>query len=347
MAKFPRNSPCPCGSGRKYKKCCWIQPAPSLNLTRENNETSIDTLTIKFDPINPPHIFFDTNVWISLSPLDIEKLESLKASYGFQYRYSVSNYIELISHILDNPSKKWRNPFAKVKSCFSKIARLCAPEVLPSPEEEFLIHAELSQYLDPVWIPNTHQTALALKLLANADSLENLTSQGISDTTSGQSIRWLIDPKHYIKLREIDKDSFLKEMNNLKNIAPAKIDSSNVETILPWFVNLASFFLLYRPSCGKARVSNLPKSEKDKFINALCHGCGRVFQAHCTFIAHKAVNLGCKIDANDLYDSLQLLLLRDKNRIFVTDEEGYQKYQGSTDIQRVLRWKDFKNGKPH
>ena len=107
----------------------------------------------------------------------------------------MSNYIELISHILDNPSKKWRNPFGKVKSCFSKIARLCAPEVLPSPEQKFLVHAELSQYLDPVWIPNTQQTALALKLLANADSLEDLTSQGISDTTSGQRIRWVNRPK--------------------------------------------------------------------------------------------------------------------------------------------------------
>jgi hypothetical protein len=25
MAKINRNSPCPCGSGKKYKKCCYAQ----------------------------------------------------------------------------------------------------------------------------------------------------------------------------------------------------------------------------------------------------------------------------------------------------------------------------------
>ncbi|MFN7999007.1 MAG: SEC-C metal-binding domain-containing protein [Bryobacteraceae bacterium] len=27
---IPRNQPCPCGSGRKYKKCCYLQEHPSL-----------------------------------------------------------------------------------------------------------------------------------------------------------------------------------------------------------------------------------------------------------------------------------------------------------------------------
>jgi len=26
MAKVGRNEPCPCGSGKKYKKCCFGQP---------------------------------------------------------------------------------------------------------------------------------------------------------------------------------------------------------------------------------------------------------------------------------------------------------------------------------
>ena len=25
MAKIGRNQPCPCGSGRKYKRCCWLR----------------------------------------------------------------------------------------------------------------------------------------------------------------------------------------------------------------------------------------------------------------------------------------------------------------------------------
>jgi uncharacterized protein YecA (UPF0149 family) len=25
IKKIPRNDPCPCGSGKKYKKCCWLK----------------------------------------------------------------------------------------------------------------------------------------------------------------------------------------------------------------------------------------------------------------------------------------------------------------------------------
>jgi uncharacterized protein YecA (UPF0149 family) len=27
-ASAGRNDPCPCGSGRKYKKCCWLKTSP-------------------------------------------------------------------------------------------------------------------------------------------------------------------------------------------------------------------------------------------------------------------------------------------------------------------------------
>jgi uncharacterized protein YecA (UPF0149 family) len=30
-SKVPRNAPCPCGSGQKYKRCCGFSPAPGLN----------------------------------------------------------------------------------------------------------------------------------------------------------------------------------------------------------------------------------------------------------------------------------------------------------------------------
>jgi hypothetical protein len=29
--KIGRNEPCPCGSGRKYKKCCGATPLPTLH----------------------------------------------------------------------------------------------------------------------------------------------------------------------------------------------------------------------------------------------------------------------------------------------------------------------------
>jgi hypothetical protein len=31
MYKVGRNEPCPCGSGRKFKKCCWIDLPPNDN----------------------------------------------------------------------------------------------------------------------------------------------------------------------------------------------------------------------------------------------------------------------------------------------------------------------------
>ncbi|MBM3811211.1 MAG: hypothetical protein FJW20_06195 [Acidimicrobiia bacterium] len=30
----PRNAPCPCGSGRKYKRCCGVHAAPVLGAPR-------------------------------------------------------------------------------------------------------------------------------------------------------------------------------------------------------------------------------------------------------------------------------------------------------------------------
>ncbi len=45
MAKIGRNAPCPCGSGRKYKKCCGFSmnqrasgPVPSSNSIPPNTE---------------------------------------------------------------------------------------------------------------------------------------------------------------------------------------------------------------------------------------------------------------------------------------------------------------------
>ncbi len=41
MTKVGRNDPCPCGSGKKYKKCCWLKqvPPPSEEVMRELMKT--------------------------------------------------------------------------------------------------------------------------------------------------------------------------------------------------------------------------------------------------------------------------------------------------------------------
>lgn len=33
--KIGRNTPCPCGSGQKYKKCCLDKSAPEVNFSKD------------------------------------------------------------------------------------------------------------------------------------------------------------------------------------------------------------------------------------------------------------------------------------------------------------------------
>ena len=42
MAKVGRNAPCPCGSGKKYKKCC---------LLRQDGNTQTDVKPMRFIPV--------------------------------------------------------------------------------------------------------------------------------------------------------------------------------------------------------------------------------------------------------------------------------------------------------
>ena len=119
-------------------------------------------LEIKYNEDNPPIVFFDTNVWRSINDTDIAKLQCLQLKYGFRYRYSVTNFLELASHLEDQPSKSCEKPFQMFQSCFRRIHKLCDPDILPSPEMVFLAHAGLSHYIDASWIPDEQQMALAV-----------------------------------------------------------------------------------------------------------------------------------------------------------------------------------------
>lgn len=44
MAKIGRNEPCPCGSGKKYKKCCLNKPKPEASTTVRNLHWSVDEI---------------------------------------------------------------------------------------------------------------------------------------------------------------------------------------------------------------------------------------------------------------------------------------------------------------
>ncbi len=62
-----------------------------------------------------------------------------------------------------------------------------------------------------------------------------------------------------------------------------------------------------------------------------------------TEASDKGGSRGAKNDAIDFYDILQLLLLRDTNLLFVTDDRLFFQYYVSAEHHRVLPWKLFKN----
>ena len=161
----------------KYPASQDPKPSP-LEIIREVVKGT-EIFTIRSDPHNPPDVFFDTNVWRSMNQTDIEHLQNLKKQRGFRYRYSITNYVELVSHLEDAPSKQWPDPFGIVRASFRRMNQLCEEAILPSPEMQFLHTAKLAHYLDPVWIPNAEQTAAIVKLIANANTIIEVTGKGI------------------------------------------------------------------------------------------------------------------------------------------------------------------------
>ena len=121
------------------------------------------------------------------------------------------------------------------------------------------------------------------------------------------------------------------------------LTSAQVDNLLKWFMTLANFVLLVRPSNGKVHFNHMTKEEQDRFTMALANGAGKLFQTHCTTLVKRTINESKKVDPNDLYDMLQLVLLRDNNRLFVTSEKSFFQYQ-LTDpkIDRVLPWEKFR-----
>jgi len=300
---------------------------------------------VEYQAKNPPDIYFDTNVWIGMNDEDVKILEELERSRGFRYHYSITNYCELLCHFEDSPSPDCREPFAKYRRCLLRIVQLCYGEVLPSPEMEFLHMVGLEKYLHPAWVPNVRQIALGIEVAANAASLSELMGEG-NDQLAG-SLRYVVKPGHYRKLRDTDGESFVKIMDLLKGIAaPIRgADSDKLDKLFVWFMNVAQFFLLVRPSNGQTTYDLLQPEEKERFTKAFYDGTGKLFHIHCVQIAKTTINDRRSIDPNDLYDAMQLLYLRDPNRLFVTADRFFYRYEISPEIQGVIPWSVFKSSK--
>lgn len=305
--------------------------------------TRTGTFSIRFPPDNPPDVYFDTNVWVSMTQHDVACLKALKRERGFRYRYSITNYVELLSRLGRGPSPGWQNPFGIVRGAFRRVQELCEPSVLPSPEMEYLAEVDLSHYLDPAWIPNIHETTIAVELIARAQTHGDITGRGIQSPRVLTVPDWVIDPNHYIRLTETDESSMRDIIHTLGQFVTGQLTRENVEQLVPWFVRFASFFLLVRPSGGRVLPYALLTEERNRFIRGFTYGAGRVFKSHITLTAFQTLTRGQAIDPNDLYDALQLLLLRDKNRLFVTKERSFFRYQENPAIHRVVEWDGFRS----
>ena len=305
--------------------------------------TRIATFTIAFPPEQPPDVFFDTNVWVSMNRQNVESLEALKRERGFRYQYSVTNYVELLSRLGRGPASGWENPFAIVRATFRRIRHLCEQEILPSPEMEYLEEVGLSHLIDLAWIPNPGQTGLAVNLISNAETLGDITGEGVQTVRSVQFPRWVIDPRHYFRLTETDENSMRELIEDLSQRTHGRVQRDNLNPLVQWFLKLSTFFLLLRPSQRRATLNSLSPEERNRFCGGFTYGAGRMFKAHVTLIAVKTLNLGERVDPNDLYDALQLLMLRERSRLFVTNDDSFFRYREDETIHRVVEWDGFRS----
>jgi hypothetical protein len=201
--------------------------------------------------------------------------------------------------------------------------KICDPKILQSPEMVFLARAGLVHYLHPEWIPNITQIARKVESIVNANGPDELAG---------------LDVGHYRYLRETDENSMTAIMGKLQAFK-RPITQSDYDGLLEWFKILAGFFLFVRPTNGTIALRSLPADEQNRFGEVL--RCG-LFMAHCMNLVKRTINDGRKVDSNDLYDMLQLILLDDDNALFVTREKNVFLYEiDQNKPKRVLRWTDF------
>jgi hypothetical protein len=225
------------------------------------------------------------------------------------------------------------------------MTKVCDREVLPPPEMELLAMAGLEHYLDPAWVPSPNQIPFAIEIIAKARDLVDLTGEGIHDPNTVRVPRYVVKPSHYRRLRDADKESFKKIMELLETEITPPIkgsDKEKLDKLVRWFFQLANFFFLIRPSNKKIHYDLLTSDERDRFAMIFTSSAGQLFQKHCTLVVKKNLNAKKKVDTNDLYDMLQLLLLQNENRLFVTDDKSFYLYETDSIVQRVLPWSAFR-----
>jgi hypothetical protein len=278
---------------------------------------------IGFNPSNPPEVIFDTNVLRDLNPSSVDSLRQLQAERGFRYRYSMLNFVELVSHLADPPTKDVGNPFAMFQCPFKRMKDLFDLNVLPSAEETFLTATGLKHYLGPKWIVDPAFYAQAVNNIASANTIDEILKNGI-------------DPAHYKKLRECDGESFLYLTDEA-----IKLAKTSTEWWGKWVSRFVSF-QIFRASSQKTRLESLTVKEQTRMMKFFVHEEGKMFAIHLRKLMERAIKGGGKIYANDFYDMLQLFLVVKPNLLFVTDDRAFRRYYAGPRHHKVISWKGFK-----
>ena len=274
---------------------------PSVSVEIKDGDTNI-----YFDPERPPRVFLDTNAILGLGQGGAQVLHRLKNERGFKFRYSMFNFVELASHLADPSSAKTLNPFRKYQTAFRHIHEIFEG-VLPSAESILMQGVGLREHTGPKWVVNGYSIANQVKLIAEAGSLQELQKAGV-------------DPTYYKKLRKIDGTSFLGLIKDARSMIkdPLKDVESGGR-----FLGRFHGFLIFRASSGTVRLDTLPDTQKMRVITFFDKAGGKMCLSHLLQLVIKAVCDGAKDDANDFYDMLQLLQLRDTNLLFVTDDRVF------------------------
>jgi hypothetical protein len=80
-----------------------------------------------------------------------DALKRFWVEYGFKFRYSMFNFVELVSHLADSPSAKVRHPFKKYQTAFRRLHELFQG-VLPSAESILMQGVGLKEHTGLKWI---------------------------------------------------------------------------------------------------------------------------------------------------------------------------------------------------
>ena len=289
--------------------------------------TSDGAVEIDYNPSTPPHVFMDTNVLRGLGKKGIEALRLLQSGRGFQFRYSMLNFIELVAHLDDPPSAGSPDPFRKFQAPFKKIVELFCPDVLPSSEMVLMDATGLREYIDPKWVADPMDIGRQVAIIAKACSLEEIRQFGI-------------DPHHYKHLKDVDCNSFKAMMRGAIETLekPLHVNDSSAK----WLGHIYSF-LIYRASCKRIRLSTLPRGKQRQVVLSFRGHGGKMFEGHLLKLLKRTINDGRAPNGNDFYDMQQLLLLRDPNLLLVTDDRSFFSYYMGSEYHRVVPWKGFQD----